>query len=334
MRRWLERVWYRPDPPPWFLRILVKPYIGIASLVGAQQRAHANRLPVPVVVIGNISVGGTGKTPCVQWLTGCLRELGWHPGIVSRGYGGQGPFPRQVDPDSNPALCGDEPVMLARTTQAPVVVAPDRVAAAYFLMARDPNVDIILTDDGLQHYRLARDLEFCIIDGRRGYGNGWRIPAGPLREAVDRAELATLLWVNGASADPYGEKAIRFDLRITHAVNIVTGERRNLSQFANCGTFYAFAGIGHPQRFFDALRAQGLQPETRVFPDHHVFRCGDFKGTGETPVLMTEKDAVKCSRFKRENLWSVPVQVEMKPAASERVKKCLATLRKLDGSKP
>ena len=331
MRRWLERVWYQPGSPPRFLRLFTKPYTVAVNLIGARQRTHASRLPVPVVVVGNISVGGTGKTPCVQWLVHCLHELGWHPGIVSRGYGGQGPFPRHVDPHSSPVLCGDEPVLLARTTGVPVVVAPDRVAAGFSLIGRDPTVDVIVADDGLQHYRLVRDLEFCVIDGSRGYGNGWQLPAGPLRERPERAAHAALLWINGADATSFGKNAIRFDLKVAEAVNISTGERRDLSWFLHFSQLYAFAGIGNPNRFFDALGKLGLQPETRAFPDHHVFRLSDFDGIGKAPVLMTEKDAVKCARFVRYNLWSVPVQVAMDPSASVRVRNCLASLRKRNG---
>lgn len=325
MRRCLERRWYARQAPPVALRPLARLYARAADRRAIRQRAAAQRLPVPVVVIGNVAVGGTGKTPCVLWVVEALRELGHRPGILSRGYGGRGPFPCAVDTDTPVARCGDEPALLARRSGVPLACAPDRIAAGRMLLAAHPEVDVLVCDDGLQHYRLERDLEFCVIDGVRGYGNGWRLPAGPLREAIERAGRCALLLVNGADATPYGARALRFDLVADGARQVGGRDTRPLDSFA-VGRVCAVAGIGRPERFFETLRAQGLAPETRVFPDHHRYRVDDFSFAGGAPVLMTEKDAVKCEDFGLSNLWCVPVTARFDVTAAARVSACLAGL--------
>lgn len=322
MKDWLERVWYRSEPPPMPLRILATVYGWIADARARRQRSRAQSLPVPVIVVGNIVVGGTGKTPCVLWLVQCLRELGHTPGVISRGYGGRGPFPHRVRADDTAAVCGDEPLLLVQRAAVPLVVGPDRLAAARQLLEVQPQIDVLVCDDGLQHYRMARDLEFCVIDGARGYGNGWRLPAGPLREARARVEQVSLVLVNGADAAPYGVDALRFDLQLDAAVNLVSGERCPLSAFVG-RRVHAVAGIGHPQRFFNALKQHGLDIEPQPFADHNVFSAADLARADGAVVMMTEKDAVKCRRFAMPNLWAVPATLHFGVEAASRMRQCL-----------
>lgn len=321
----LARRWYSTRPAPLPLRPLAWLYAGIADARAARQRAAARHLPVPVIVVGNVAVGGTGKTPCTLWLVEKFRELGHCPGILSRGHGGGGPFPCKVETDTPAATCGDEPVLLKRRAQVPLVCAPDRVAAGHALLAAYPEVDVLVCDDGLQHYALARDMEFCVIDAARGFGNGWRLPAGPLRDPPERANACELLLVNGGEATPYGPKALRFDLLGGLACRVGDGEQRALAEFVGARVC-AVAGIGRPQRFFDMLAAHGLAPECRAFADHHRYRAADLAFAGDAPVLMTEKDAVKCEQLALANLWYMPVSAQFDTAAAARVTQSLAAL--------
>lgn len=322
MKDWLERIWYRSEPPPLPLRLLAAVYGCIADARARRQRGRAQSMLVPVIVVGNIAVGGTGKTPCVLWLVQCLRELGYTPGVISRGYGGRGPFPHRVRADDIAAVCGDEPLLLVRRTAVPMAVGPDRLAAARLLLDAQPQIDVLICDDGLQHYRMARDLEFCVIDGARGYGNGWRLPAGPLRELQARVGRVSLVLVNGADAAPYGGNALRFDLRLDDAVNLVSGECCPLSAFVGL-PLHAIAGIGHPQRFFNALEQHGLNIRPQPFADHHVFSAADLARVDGAAVMMTEKDAVKCRQFATPNLWAVPATLHFDAAADSRMRQCL-----------
>ncbi|MDB5988536.1 MAG: tetraacyldisaccharide 4-kinase [Nevskia sp.] len=325
MQRWLERIWYRDTPPPGWLRPLARFYAWLSTRIAARKRAHAQHLSVPVIVVGNIAIGGTGKTPVTLWLVQELLRMGRRPGIVSRGYGGVGPFPREVSAESATSECGDEPVLLASRIDAPVIVAPDRVAAAQLLLQQYPQTDVLICDDGLQHYALARDFEICVIDGARGYGNGCLLPAGPLRETKARAQAVQLLLINGGDTAPYGERAERFDLRIGEAINLLSGEARPLTAFADSGAA-AIAGIGNPQRFFAALRASGLEVDEHGFPDHYVYSPEDLFFAGDAPLLMTEKDAVKCQVFARPNWWQVPAQLQFGEAAAARIRAQLQAL--------
>jgi tetraacyldisaccharide 4'-kinase len=324
MRRWLERVWYRPAPPPSWLRPLSGLYRQVSDHLARRGRSAALRLPVPVIVIGNLTVGGTGKTPAVLWLARELHARGQRPGIVSRGYGGAGPFPLEVLPGTDPARCGDEPALLAERLRLPLAVAPVRAEAARLLLARHPDIDVLLCDDGLQHFRLARDVEICVVDGVRGMGNGHLLPAGPLREPASALQRMDLVLVNGGEPGPYGVNAVRFDLVLEDAVNLVSGERRPLGGFAG-RPVVAIAGVGHPARFFAALQARGLQLEEHGFPDHHAYRADDLE-FGGAPLLMTEKDAVKCRAFAQPHWWFVPAELKFESAGAERVRAFLEAL--------
>lgn len=304
----LENIWYGRSP----LALLLLPLTGLyCAIVAIRRLAYRSgikktlHLDVPVIVVGNITVGGTGKTPLVGWLAQYLREQGYRPGLVARGYGGSAQhWPQQVRPDSDPTTVGDEPVLLTQLTGCPMAVAPDRVAAARALLEHS-DCNIIISDDGLQHYALGRDVEIAVIDGIRRLGNGYCLPAGPLREPASRLRNVNLIVVNGLGST--GEFSMR--LKLGEAVNLVTGERRSLDQFC-AQSVSAIAGIGHPERFFSALRAAGLKIETRIFSDHHAYQPEDLPFV-TSALLMTEKDAVKCRRFARDNFWSVGTQIDM-----------------------
>ncbi len=263
-------------------------------------------LPVPVIVVGNLTVGGTGKTPLVLRLASLLRERGWTPGIVTRGYGGlAATWPRQVQPDSDPAMVGDEAVLLARRGGCTVVAGPDRVAAGE-LALRLGGCDILLSDDGLQHDRMARDLEIVLVDGERGFGNGRCLPAGPLRERPSRLRSVDLVvYHGGIGSEP------RMRLIPGAAVNLRRPElTRPLVEFRGQRVL-AVAGIGHPARFFKLLTDAGLAIEARPYPDHYRFTPKDLAQWPEGPVLMTEKDAVK---------WAAPAAVLLGSSDSSRAK--------------
>lgn len=277
-----------------------------------------HQFPVPVIIVGNVTVGGTGKTPLVLALVEALQAQGYRPGIVSRGYGGQGPFPQAVDSDSKPSAVGDKPLMLAQLTDVPVAVAPKRPQAVELLL-NEHDVDLIIADDGLQHYALGRQIEIAVVDGERGLGNGWRLPAGPLRESKRRLRKVDWVVVNGAQLDDLDDYARRLGLR-KHPQKLVamqlqqTGWRRVSDNkeidVPDGESALAIAGIGNPERFFNLLKAQHIDiQETRVYPDHYQYRSQDFYNvSNEVPVLMTEKDAVKCRSFARPHWYFLQVK--------------------------
>lgn len=313
----LDRIWYGPSPLAWLLLPLSGLYCAAVTVrrwtyrVGIKKR---HRLDVPVIVVGNLSVGGTGKTPLVIWLARFLREQGYRPGLVARGYGGRAAvWPQPVNADSDPALVGDEPVLLAAATRCPMMVAPDRVAAARALLAAQP-CDVILSDDGLQHYALGRDIEIAVVDGARRFGNGHCLPAGPLREPVGRLREVDLTVVNGAGVA--GE--LRMRVESDDAVNLLSGERQPLATF-RAQPVHAIAGIGVPTHFFAALENAGLDVFRHPFPDHHAYRSDELDFAAAAPLLMTDKDAVKCRRFARPNWWTVGTRIALDDEFSARL---------------
>ncbi|MSQ50173.1 MAG: tetraacyldisaccharide 4'-kinase [Betaproteobacteria bacterium] len=268
---------------------------------------------VPVIVVGNLTVGGSGKTPLVLRIVELLRQHQWQPGIVSRGYGGsaaaKGGAPREANSVADPAEVGDEPILLARRGGCPVWVGPERAVACRRLLEQYPECDVIVTDDGLQHYALARDLEICVVDGR-GFGNGFLLPAGPLRESparlssVDAVVTHECAAVKGYAMQLQGETLVRLtDAHDVRPVQSFRGQK-----------VHAVAGIGDPQRFFRHLARLGLQPVPHAFADHHWFRAEDLDFGDQMPVVMTEKDAVKCRRLAKENHWVFPVSASLDPA--------------------
>jgi tetraacyldisaccharide 4'-kinase len=287
-------------------------------------------MPVPVVVVGNILVGGTGKTPLVIHLALDLRARGRHPGIVSRGYRGNGAHTHEVTAASDPGVVGDEPLLLARRTECPVFVGRDRLAAARNLLATYPQCDLLIADDGLQHYRLERDVEIALVDGR-GMMNGWALPAGPLREPVSRLGMVDALVLNGTAVSPAPTFA-----GTTFAMTLL-GERfyRLDESMTSCGAadlagkiLHAVAGIGSPPRFFDQLTAMGLNFSAHPFADHHDY-CEDEMQFAGDAILTTEKDAVKLSRLRLPlPVWVLPVTAEVSPDLAAFV------LEKLNGRPP
>jgi len=272
---------------------------------------------IPVIVVGNLTAGGSGKTPLALRIVEMLRARGWKPGIVSRGYGGsaaaEGAAPRAAHIASDPAEVGDEPILLARRSGCPVWVAADRVAACRLLRETYPECDVIVADDGLQHYALARDVEICVVDGR-GFGNGFLHPAGPLREPASRLRTVGAVVTHGAGGVPgyamrlEGDRLVRFtDARDTRPLKDFAGQ-----------TLHAVAGIGDPKRFFLQLARHGLKIVPHEFPDHHPFRAQDLEFGDAAPVVMTEKDAVKCKRIvagkSRPEHWVFPVTASLDPA--------------------
>lgn len=317
MADWLLRRWYSPHPV-WFLIPLAWLFWLISGL---RRAAYATgilssvTLPQPVVVVGNITVGGTGKTPFVIWLAQELRKRGHRPGIVTRGYGGNADQPRRAESDSDPALVGDEALLLVRHSGAPVAVGRDRVAAAKLL---PQDVDVILSDDGLQHYRLVRQHEIVLLDGSRGLGNGWLLPVGPLRETEARlGDTQVIIKVTPGGNFTWPD-ALRMRLKASAAVNLKDGKRRDLSSFAG-QKVHAVAGIGNPGQFFATLAAAGLEVDGRELPDHAVPTPADLDFGDDLPVFMTEKDAVKCARLALGRHWYLEAAADFDAADAQRI---------------
>lgn len=304
---WLERRWYGGIAPAWPLRVLARIHAGVVRRRRAAFLARGPaRVGVPVIVVGNLAVGGAGKTPLVIALVQALRERGWRPGVIARGYGGTAIGPERVTADSDPRRVGDEPCLVAHRTGAPVAIARKRPAAAR-LLVESHEVDVLVADDGLQHYALARDLEIAVIDARRRYGNGALLPAGPLREPPSRAADCDYRVLNGGEARA---DEVPMRLLLGEAVALDGSGTSPLSTFAG-RRVHALAGIGDPRRFFEALQAQGIDVVPHPFPDHHAYRPADLAFKEPLPVLMTEKDAVKCRAFAAPGRYAVPVDADL-----------------------
>lgn len=313
--------WYDDSAVPMHARLLSGVYAAVTSFrralyrKGLKRRRHPG---VPVIVVGNITVGGAGKTPLTIALVQRLKQEGWTPGVASRGYGRDDiATPLWVERDTDPRVGGDEPVLIARRTGVKLRADRDRAAAAKALA--EAGCDIVICDDGLQHYRLARDIEIEVVDGRRRYGNGQLLPAGPLREPPERAADCDFRVVNmpqAASGDPaassgFGEWPMR--LVADQALPLVGARALKLEAFVG-QRVHAVAGIGDPERYFAMLRGLGIAIVPHAFPDHHRYSEADFAFGSKLPVLMTEKDAVKCAAFVNEWCFSVPLTAEL-PAA-------------------
>jgi tetraacyldisaccharide 4'-kinase len=316
MEQWLTDLWYRDCARPSPLQPLSWLYgliSGLRRWLYARGWLKVGRAGKPVIVVGNLTVGGTGKTPLVAWLAEQLARSGLKVGIVCRGYGGSSQVPQLVHGESSWRDVGDEPLLLRRLTGCDTVVARDRLAGARELVAL--GVDVVIADDGLQHLRLARECEIVVIDGARGFGNGRLLPAGPLREPASRLRYASIVVVNGLPEHSsllvgrdklapdvlqmslYGDDAVRLDgLAVAQPLEHFRGQR-----------VHAVAGIGNPGRFFRHLRAHGLDVIEHPFVDHHPFVAADLTFADDFPVLMTEKDAVRCRMLATARLWHVPV---------------------------
>lgn len=305
----LESAWYAGARPPWWTWPLSWLYGGVVRLRGWLYRRgvlHSMRLSVPVVVVGNLVAGGTGKTPLTIALVETLRMHGYRPGVVSRGHGGSQREPLLLGDTPDPARFGDEPCLI-RSNGAAVAVGRDRPAAAQLLI--DAGCDVIVADDGLQHYALARDVEICVIDGTRRFGNQHLLPAGPLREPMARLQRVDFRVCNGGAV-ARGDYPMQ--LSGGELVALSDGQHQPLASFRG-QRVHAVAAIGHPQRFFDSLRAAGLDVIMHPFADHHAFRPCDLDFGDQLPLLMTDKDAVKCMQFAQPHWWRVPVQAVLPP---------------------
>ena len=307
----LTAAWYAGHPALGLLRPLEWLYRTVVQRKRRRFQAGEGaiyRAPVPVVIVGNITVGGTGKTPLILWLIEHCRSRGLRVGVVSRGYGAQPPqLPWRVRADQAASLAGDEPLLIVQRSGVPLMIDPDRSRAVAALLAEEP-LDLILSDDGLQHYRLARDLELVLIDAARGLGNRRCLPAGPLREPVERLQSVDAVLYNGAGED--AAEGYGFSLRPQALVNLRSGERRPLSHFPPGQALHAVAGIGNPQRFFTTLERLHWRPVTHAFADHARFDAELLSFSPALPLLMTEKDAVKCRAFAAEDWWYLAVDAE------------------------
>jgi len=323
--QWLDARWYGRPGILYALAPLSLAYRGARALrAWAYRRSFAAsvRLPVPVIVIGNITAGGTGKTPLTIWLTDRLRVRGCTPGVICRSYGASAALAAEVQRNDAPSARGDEAVLLANRLDCPVWSGPDRGETARALLRANPQIDLLVCDDGLQHAALARDCEIAVIDAQRGLGNGWLLPVGPLRDPPARLASVDAIVVNGEnpSANLPSHRP-RFRMRLEG--HIFRG-LEDASRTAEAADFTglriaAVAGIGNPDRFFAHLQALGLRFDARRFPDHHAFSASDFALPGIEIILMTEKDAIKCRAIADPRMWVLPVAALVDDALLELV---------------
>ena len=317
---WLEHHWYRITP----LHFILLPVSYVFRLLGTLRRLlyriglmHSEKLPVPVIVVGNITVGGSGKTPLTLWLAQQLSNEGWRPGIISRGFGGvKTDHPQSVNFSSSTDEVGDEAVLMAQRGLCPVWVGRNRPATGRALLAAHPECNILLSDDGLQHYRLQRDVEIAVVDGMRRFGNGFLLPAGPLREATSRLNKVDAIIING---DTTANSEYRMKLNGTIFHNLLNPNiTRQPIDFKEL-KLHALAGIGHPKRFFTHLNNLGLTVKTHPFPDHHRYTASDLIYKDVDALLMTEKDAVKCAEFATEKCWVLRVDAQLDSALIHKI---------------
>ena len=340
----LPRLWYRRPlalallpllPLSWLFRLLV----GLRRVLYRTGMLRSYALPAPVIVIGNLTVGGSGKTPLVLWLVERLRERGWHPGVISRGYGRSADGVLAVGAESAAAQAGDEPLLLARRSGVPVFVGRDRVAAGNALLKAHPECDVIVSDDGLQHYRLRRSVEIAVFDGR-GAGNARVLPCGPLREPLQRlSSLSALVWNSASHVEtlipdlPSGVPQFAMRLLARRFVALRDARQSCTAADLQGRRLYALAGIGDPSRFFAQLAAMGLEFEAHPFPDHHHYTAAELVFAKDGVLLMTEKDAVKCAALITHEAWVLPVEAHLETAAGGKT--LLDTLlEKINGRTP
>ncbi|MCF6323723.1 MAG: tetraacyldisaccharide 4'-kinase [Gammaproteobacteria bacterium] len=313
----IEQIWYNGGigvipllPLSWLFRCLVM----VRRWLYQHNWLVVNHFSAPLIVVGNITVGGTGKTPFVIWLANFLRNKGYKPGIVSRGYGGAATeWPQSVTATSSPVLVGDEAVLLARRCGCPMVISPKRSDAVNMLL-NEFDCNIVIADDGLQHYAMGRDIEIVILDGLRRFGNGQMLPAGPLREPVSRLKRVDLCIVNG---EPHLSGEYRMTLVQSSLYNLQAAETRESLSLFKGKRVHAVAGIGNPERFFNLLRDAEINVIPHPFPDHHVYCADDLDFEDDAAVVMTEKDAVKCASFEKQNRWVLSIDMAPELKAEE-----------------
>lgn len=310
-RPWLAVFW----PLSLFYRLLIS-----GRRYGYHRRwLHRYRSPVPVVVVGNIAVGGTGKTPVVVALAKALQQAGFRPGIISRGYGSQAKYyPYLVSPDSNAKEVGDEPLLIARSTLCPVVISPKRSAAIKSLLSTH-DCDVLIADDGLQHYAMDRDIEIVVVDGQRLFGNQQCLPTGPLREPLSRLSSVDWVIINGGEGKQTyidglaNNEVINMSLKPSVLISLADNHSVALEQWESSLRVHAVAGIGNPDRFFQTLRDLGFEVIEHAFADHHDFCAADLTFDDDLAVIMTEKDAVKVQPFAQNHYWYLPVSAQLDP---------------------
>ncbi|KJY83025.1 tetraacyldisaccharide 4'-kinase [Vibrio galatheae] len=332
----IEKIWFANHPLKYLLWPLLWPLSVLFGVISRSRRDDYQsgkrtryRAPVPVIVVGNITAGGNGKTPVVIWLVEKLQDLGYKPGVVSRGYGAKAPFyPLVVEDETSTKHCGDEPKLIFKRTGAPVAVSPKRSEAVQALLPL--GVDIIITDDGLQHYALQRDIEIVVVDGVRRFGNGSLIPLGPLRESTARLSEVDFIITNGGDAL---EDEAAMTLQPTDAVNLKSGQRIDVSQLND--RLVAMAGIGHPPRFFNTLEQLGAKPAImQGFADHKDFDVSELEQLAAqgNHLIMTEKDAVKCAHYAQSNWWYLPVSAEFSAKDETRILNKIKEVKEQYGS--
>ena len=314
----VPRFWYKKTALAYLLWPLAALFCGLSRLRRLYYQWQAPQTKCPVIIVGNISVGGTGKTPMVIWLSLWLQQKGYRPGIISRGYGSAlKHYPARVYADSDPAFYGDEPVLIAKHCACPLVIAPKRTQAAELLAGE---CDILISDDGLQHYALARSVEIALIDGMRGLGNGFCLPAGFLREAPSRLDQVDFCLHKGELMQALPCRSYGFNYHFL-ALQALSA---NNAQLDKNQVIHAVAGLANPEHFFQTLRAQGWQIIPHVFPDHHRYKATDLEFS---PVIMTEKDAVKCQAIAPANSWYLPIQAHPEQAFRQALAQRLTQLK-------
>lgn len=334
IKKWIVKVWYQGHPLSYFFLPFSLLFLGITR---RRRWAYQNgkksawRAPVPVVIVGNITVGGTGKTPLVIHLVEELQKRGFRPGVISRGFGGNSEsYPIAVNQGSDPLVVGDEPHLIANRTQVPLVVDPDRVRAAQYLL-KNNDCDLIISDDGLQHYALERDIEVVVVDGARGLGNGFLLPSGPLRESKSRLREADFVVVNGDDVIDLPVPYTYMSYQSTGFFDVLSFDETPMASMTSTtrvkDVVHGVAGIGNPQRFFHSLRLLGFKVEPHVFEDHHDYQESDFKfDEGDLLLLMTEKDAVKCRGFAKENWYYLKIAAQIEPFVINQIETRLNTI--------
>lgn len=321
MKHYLQKQWRAGSPWQVVLAPLAMLFMGLLAIRKALYRhgwLKSTRLSVPLIVVGNITLGGTGKTPMVIYLAEQLQTAGFKPGIISRGYGGKLKLPTPVFAHSNPGLVGDEPVLIAKRTACPVFIGANKVQVGLALLQANPQCDVIISDDGLQHYALQRDVELVMVDASAKFGNQRFLPAGPLRESVSRLKHVDAVVITGDQAAdlPDGLSLPWFSMRLlgNRFYSLGGAQMPRLACDFVGKPMVAIAGIANPQRYFDQLSALGLQFEPKAYPDHYNFSAEELAQHSGKTVLMTEKDAVKCAEFSVLDAWYLPVSASLSSA--------------------
>ena len=336
--KWLETRWYSDQAAPLYLRPLEWLYCALAHKKKQRDMSVRWEPPVPLIIVGNISAGGTGKTPLAVYLIEELRKQGYKPGVVSRGYKSQAPqYPFDVSLADSPVQSGDEPYMLYRRSGCPVIIDPDRCAATQFLL-KNYDCDVVISDDGLQHYRLGRDIEIAVVDGERGLGNRHCLPAGPLREKAGRLSSVDYVVCNGSDCASLGEIDNTYVMKLqpTHFKSCGSAQSVSIDQFT-ASSINAVAGIGNPQRFFDAMnlifnhKAQTAKIHCHPKPDHHNFTESDFLFSEPGITVMTEKDAVKVEGFELNDAWYLEVSAQLPNDFISAIIEQLEQIKKVKG---